>query len=66
MTLLALVTYDVFAAGSNLFEVTDLVALMSDDHKFESRYTMSLIGPWPEMADRYPVSRRNCGVTRED
>ncbi len=52
-TLLALAMHDVFAAGANYFGVTDLVALMSDDHKFESRYTVGLIGPWPEMAERY-------------
>jgi dipeptidyl aminopeptidase/acylaminoacyl peptidase len=52
-TLLALAMHDVFAAGANYFGVTDLVALMSDDHKFESRYTVGLVGPWPEMAERY-------------
>ena len=52
-TLLALAGRDVFAAGANLFGVTDLVALMSEDHKFESQYTISLIGPWPEASDVY-------------
>lgn len=52
-TLLALALHDVFAAGTNLFGVADLVALMSDDHKFESRYSVSLIAPWPEGADVY-------------
>ena len=52
-TLLALAGGDVFAAGANLFGVTDLVALMSDDHKFESQYSIQLIGPWPEAADAY-------------
>jgi dipeptidyl aminopeptidase/acylaminoacyl peptidase len=60
-TLLALAGRDVFAAGADLFGVTDLVALMSDDHKFESRYSISLIGPWPEAADVYaersPINR---------
>ena len=37
-TLLALAHHDVFAAGTNLFGVADLVALLSDDHKFESQY----------------------------
>jgi dipeptidyl aminopeptidase/acylaminoacyl peptidase len=52
-TLLALALHDVFAAGTNLFGVADLVALMSDDHKFESRYSVSLVAPWPEGADVY-------------
>ncbi len=52
-TLLALARHDVFAAGTNLFGVADLVALMSDDHKFESRYSVSLVAPWPGGADVY-------------
>ncbi|MEJ7801075.1 MAG: prolyl oligopeptidase family serine peptidase [Ilumatobacter sp.] len=52
-TLLALARSGVFAAGTNLFGVADLVALMSDDHKFESRYSVSLVAPWPEGADLY-------------
>ena len=52
-TLLALAGRDVFAAGANLFGVTDLVALMSEDHKFESQYSVSLVGPWPEAAETY-------------
>lgn len=52
-TLLALARGGTFATGCNLFGVTDLVALMADDHKFESRYTVSLVGPWPETRDRY-------------
>lgn len=52
-TLLALARGDTFATGCNLFGVTDLVALMSDDHKFESQYSISLIGPWPAARERY-------------
>ena len=52
-TLLALALHDVFAAGTNLFGVVDLVALMSDDHKFESQYSVSLVAPWPAGADLY-------------
>jgi dipeptidyl aminopeptidase/acylaminoacyl peptidase len=33
--------------------VTDLGALATDTHDFESRYLDSLVGPWPEAADRY-------------
>lgn len=53
LVLLAIANHDVFAAGTNLFGVTDLAALISDDHKFESRYTYGLVGPWPEDADEY-------------
>jgi len=52
-TLLVLARHDAFAAGTNLFGVADLVALMSDDHKFESQYSISLVAPWPEGADVY-------------
>jgi len=52
-TLLALALHDVFAAGTNMFGVADLVALMSDDHKFESQYSVSLVAPWPEGAETY-------------
>ena len=51
-TLLALTTGR-FATGANLFGVADLAALITDDHKFESRYTFRLVGPWPEAADVY-------------
>jgi dipeptidyl aminopeptidase/acylaminoacyl peptidase len=53
LVLLAMVDHDVFAAGTSLFGVTDLSALVTDDHKFESQYTFGLIGPWPEAADEY-------------
>lgn len=52
-TLLALATTDRFATGANYFGVADLAALITDDHKFESRYTVGLVGPYPEQADVY-------------
>ena len=52
-TLLALATTDRFATGANYFGVADLAALITDDHKFESRYTIGLVGPYPERADLY-------------
>lgn len=53
LVLLAIANHDAFAAGTSLFGVTDMAALLSDDHKFESHYTYGLIGPWPEAAEEY-------------
>jgi dipeptidyl aminopeptidase/acylaminoacyl peptidase len=33
--------------------VADPAALLNADHRFEARYTESLIGPWPEAAATY-------------
>ncbi len=44
----ALITSDVFAAGTSLYGVADLAALATDTHKFERRYLDNLVGPWPE------------------
>jgi dipeptidyl aminopeptidase/acylaminoacyl peptidase len=52
-TLCAATFRDVFAAGSSLFGVADAAALARDTHKFESHYTDSLIGPWPEAEATY-------------
>ncbi|MDG6095510.1 prolyl oligopeptidase family serine peptidase [Acetobacter sp. AN02] len=49
----ALATSDVFAAGTSLYGVTDLRALAQETHKFESRYTDRLIGPWPDAESVY-------------
>lgn len=46
-TLCALVFHDVFAAGASHYGIGDLGALAADTHKFESRYTDSLVAPWP-------------------
>ncbi len=55
----AMTTSTAFAAGTSLFGVTDLVALASDTHKFESRYLDRLVAPWPEgeevFRERSPV-----------
>lgn len=51
--LCALVFHDVFGAGASHYGVTDLEALEVDTHKFESRYSHSLVAPYPEGADLY-------------
>lgn len=54
VVLAALAFYpDVFKAGVNLFGISDLEALAADTHKFEARYTDTLIGPLPEAKDVY-------------
>ena len=52
-TLAALTTSDAFSAGCSLYGIADLVLLTVDDHKFESRYTASLVAPYPEGAEVY-------------
>lgn len=56
----ALTTSDVFTAGTSYFGISDLALLVSDDHKFESRYTFGLVAPWPEgsavYAERSPIN----------
>lgn len=44
---------DVFAAGGCSYGIADLSILAADTHKFESRYTDRLIGPWPQARDVY-------------
>ncbi len=44
---------EAFAAGVNLFGVSDAESLARDTHKFESRYLDTLIAPYPERADLY-------------
>ncbi len=53
-TLLALAVSDEFAAGMSAFGIADLELLAADtEHKFESQYERSLIGPYPERANTY-------------
>jgi dipeptidyl aminopeptidase/acylaminoacyl peptidase len=52
-TLCALTFRDAFKAGASYYGVSDLEALEVDTHKFESRYSRSLIGPYPERRDLY-------------
>lgn len=56
----ALTSTDTFAAGMSRYGIADLALLAADTHKFESHYTDSLVGPWPEAAavyaERSPLS----------
>ena len=58
-TLRALTSSTAFTAGTSYFGISDLRALLSDDHKFESHYTITLVAPWPEgesvYVDRSPL-----------
>jgi dipeptidyl aminopeptidase/acylaminoacyl peptidase len=53
-TLCALTMHDDFAAGTSYFGLADLESFVTGGtHKFESRYLFSLVGPYPEEAQRY-------------
>jgi dipeptidyl aminopeptidase/acylaminoacyl peptidase len=52
-TLCALTFGDVFKAGASYYGVSDLNALATDTHKFESRYLDSIVGPYPEQKALY-------------
>jgi dipeptidyl aminopeptidase/acylaminoacyl peptidase len=51
--LAALIRARVFAGAVAWYGVTDLLALATDTHDFESRYLDRLVGPLPEAADIY-------------
>jgi dipeptidyl aminopeptidase/acylaminoacyl peptidase len=52
-TLVALTKRNFFNAGASHFGIGDLVTFVKETHKFESRYLDTLVGPYPERADRY-------------
>jgi dipeptidyl aminopeptidase/acylaminoacyl peptidase len=53
-TLCALTMHEGFAAGTSYFGLADLEPFVSGGtHKFESRYLFSLVGRYPEEAERY-------------
>ena len=52
-TLAALTFKDVFSAGASHYGISDLEALATDTHKFESRYLDNLVGAYPQRKDLY-------------
>ena len=54
--------HDVFATGASHYGIGDLAALAADTHKFESRYTDSLVAPWPE--GKRSTARARRSITR--
>lgn len=52
-TLCAITFHDLFQAAASHYGVSDAEALAQETHKFESRYLDTLIGPYPEMRQRY-------------
>lgn len=52
-TLCAATFTDVFAAGASYFGIADTMVFVEETHKFESRYTDGLFGPWPDTEEVY-------------
>jgi dipeptidyl aminopeptidase/acylaminoacyl peptidase len=52
-TLCAVTFRDRFKAGTSYFGIGDLETFDTQTHKFESRYTGSLVGPYPEAKQLY-------------
>ena len=52
-TLCAITFRDVFKAGVSYFGIGDLETFDKITHKFESKYTQRLVGPYPERKDLY-------------
>ena len=44
---------DVFKAAASYYGISDLEVLQHDTHKFEARYSDTLVGPYPEARDLY-------------
>jgi dipeptidyl aminopeptidase/acylaminoacyl peptidase len=49
----ALTLHDLFRAGAIYYGVSDLEMLAQDTSKFESRYHLRLVGPYPEARELY-------------
>jgi dipeptidyl aminopeptidase/acylaminoacyl peptidase len=43
----------VFKAAASYYGISDLEVLQQDTHKFEARYSDTLVGPWPEAVELY-------------
>ena len=52
-TLCALAYHDFFKAGTSYYGIGNLETLVTDTHKFESRYLDGLIGKYPEKMEVY-------------
>ncbi len=52
-TLSALTFRDTFKVGASYYGVSDLEALATDTHKFESHYLNGIVGPYPERVELY-------------
>jgi dipeptidyl aminopeptidase/acylaminoacyl peptidase len=52
-TLAALTFRDTFRAGASRYGISDLEAMATETHKFESRYLDRLVGPYPEAQNTY-------------
>jgi dipeptidyl aminopeptidase/acylaminoacyl peptidase len=54
-TTLACLTFrsEVFKAGASHYGLSELEVFIKETHKFESRYMVSLLGPYPERKDIY-------------
>jgi len=69
-TVLSALTFtNTFKAGASLYGIGNLETLVSDTHKFESRYLNKLVGPYPEKkhvyrqrSPIYHVDQLNCPV----
>lgn len=69
-TVLSALTFtDTFKAGASLYGIGNLETLVSDTHKFESRYLDKLVGPYPEQKTIYQqrspinhIEQLNCPV----
>lgn len=63
-TLCALAFHTVFKAGASYYGVSDLAGLDADTHKFESRYTHSLVAPPPENVAIYAARSPSANAQR--
>jgi dipeptidyl aminopeptidase/acylaminoacyl peptidase len=52
-TLCALTFRNIFRAGASYYGISDLGIFDKETHKFESRYDLTLVGPYPERRDLY-------------